>query len=86
MNLLHLEFLATGSWPYRYPLAYGPEGETLEGRKKAMGGTGGVVNKRGSMPTLLNVTKWIQPVQICGPKHYDALPAALGKMSTSMPR
>jgi hypothetical protein len=57
MNLLDLEFLATGSEPYRYPLASGPEGVTLEGRKMAMAGNRGVVNKRESMPTLLNVTK-----------------------------
>jgi hypothetical protein len=40
-----------------YPLATGPEGVTLEGRKMAMAGTGGAVNERGSMPTLLNDTK-----------------------------
>jgi hypothetical protein len=57
MNLLDLEFLATGSEPYRYPLAYGPEGVTLEGRKMAMAGTKGVVKNRGPMPTFLNVTK-----------------------------
>jgi len=56
MNSLHLEFLATGSEPYRYPLASGPEGVTLEGRKMVMAGTRGAVKKRGSMPTLLNVT------------------------------
>jgi len=56
VNLLDPEFLATGSEPYRYPLAYGPEGVTLEGRKMAMAGTRSVVNKRGSMPTLLNVS------------------------------
>jgi hypothetical protein len=60
MNLLDLEFLATGSEPYRYPLASGPEGVTLEGRKMVMGGTRGVVNKRGSLPSLLNVTKLLQ--------------------------
>jgi len=42
VNLLDLEFLATGSEHYRYPLAYGPEGVTLEGRKMAMPGTGGL--------------------------------------------
>ena len=57
MNLLDLEFLATGSEPYRYPLASGPEGVTLEGRKMAMAGNRGFVNKTRSMPTLLNVTK-----------------------------
>ena len=41
----------------RYPLASGPEGVTLEGKKMAMAGTRGVAKKRGSMPTLLNVTK-----------------------------
>jgi hypothetical protein len=40
MNLLGLEFLATGSERYRYPLASGPEGVTLEGRKMAMAETG----------------------------------------------
>ena len=35
-----------------YPLATGPEGVTLEGRKMAMAGTGGAVNERGSMPTF----------------------------------
>jgi len=40
----------------RYSLAYGPEGETLEGRKMAMARTGGAVNERGSMPTLLSET------------------------------
>jgi len=39
MNLLDLEFLATGYKLYRYPLASGPEGATLEGRKTAMAGT-----------------------------------------------
>jgi hypothetical protein len=38
----------------RYPLAIGPEGLMLEGRKMAMAGTGGGVNERGSMPTLLS--------------------------------
>jgi len=57
MNLLGLEFLATGSEPSRYPLASGPEGVTLEGRKMAMAGTRGVVKKRGSMPTFLNINK-----------------------------
>jgi len=57
MNSLDLEFLATGSEPYRYPLASGPEGVTLEGRKTAMAGTRDMVNKKGRMPTLLNVTK-----------------------------
>jgi hypothetical protein len=56
MNWLDLEFLATGSERYRYPLASGPEGVTLEGRKMAMAGNRGPVNKRGSMPTLLNDT------------------------------
>ena len=56
MNWLDLEFLATGSEPNRYPLAYGPEGVTLEGRKTAMAGNKGVVNKRGSTPRLLNDT------------------------------
>jgi len=56
MNSLDLEFLATGSEPYRYPLASGPEGVTLEGRKMAMAGTAGAVNERASMPTLLNDT------------------------------
>jgi hypothetical protein len=45
MNLLDLEFLATASEHYRYPLASGPEGVTLEGRKMAMAGNRGVVNK-----------------------------------------
>jgi len=54
MNLLDLEFLATGSEPYRYPLASGPEGVTLEGRKMAMAGTEGGVNERGFMPALLS--------------------------------
>jgi hypothetical protein len=40
MNSLDFEFLATASWPYRYPLAVGPEGVTLEGRKVVMAGTG----------------------------------------------
>ena len=40
-------------------LAYGPEGVTLEGRKMAMAGTGGAVNERGSMPTLLNDTNFL---------------------------
>jgi len=44
MNLLDPEFLATDSEPHRYPLAYGPEGETLEGRKTAMAGKEGSVN------------------------------------------
>ena len=57
MNLLDLEFLATGSEPYRYPLAYGPEGVTLEGRKMAMAGNRGALNKRASLPTRLNVTE-----------------------------
>jgi hypothetical protein len=56
MNLLGLEFLATGCEPYRYPLAYGPEGVTLEGRKTVMAGNNGVVNRKGSMRKLLNVT------------------------------
>ena len=30
--------------PHRYPLAYGPEGVTLEGRKMAMAGKQGSVN------------------------------------------
>jgi len=41
----------------RYPLASGPEGETLEGRKMAMAGTGVAVSGTGSMPTLLNDRK-----------------------------
>jgi len=61
MNWLDLEFLATGSEPYRYPLASGPEGVTLEGRKMAMVGTGGAVNERRSMPTLLNDTNPFDP-------------------------
>ena len=44
MNLLDLEFLATGCEPYRYPL-----------EKKVMAGNRGVVNKKGSTHTLLNV-------------------------------
>jgi len=44
MNLLDPEFLATDSEPYRYPLAAGPEGVTLEGRKMAMAGKEGSVN------------------------------------------
>ena len=59
MNLLDLEFLATGSQPYRYPLASGPEGATLEGRKMAMAGNSWVVKSRGSMPTVLNVTYFL---------------------------
>ena len=39
-----------------YPLASGPEGVTLEGRKMAMAGTVCAASKRGSMPTLLNDT------------------------------
>ena len=42
--------------PFRYPLASGPEGVTLEGRKMAMAGTAAVVNKKRSMPTHLNIT------------------------------
>ena len=57
VNLLDLEFLATGSECYRYPLAYGPEGVALEGRKMPMAETEGAVNERRSMPTLLNDTK-----------------------------
>jgi len=56
MNLSDPEFLATGSEPYRYPLAPGPEGVTLEGRKMAVAGIGGALNERGPMPTLLNDT------------------------------
>ena len=56
MNLSGPEFFATGSEPYRYPLAFGPEGLTLEGRKLAMAGKKGFVNQRGAIPTLLNVT------------------------------
>jgi len=41
---------------FRYPLASGPEGVTLEGRKMAMAGTAAVVNKKRSMPTHLNIT------------------------------
>jgi hypothetical protein len=37
------------------PMTPGPEGVTLEERKKAMAGNKGVVYKRGSMPTLLKV-------------------------------
>jgi hypothetical protein len=48
--LLDLEFLATGCELYRYPLAYGPEGVTLEGRKTVMDG-----KREGSAHTLLNV-------------------------------
>jgi transposase len=40
----------------RYPLASGPEGVTLEGRKMAMAGNRGVVYKTESMSTLLNNT------------------------------
>ena len=47
---------------FRYPLASGPEGVTLEGRKMAMAGTGGAVNERGSMPTPLNDTKVLDPL------------------------
>jgi hypothetical protein len=39
-----------------YPLASGPEGVTLEERKMAMAGTGGAVNEKGFMHTLLNDT------------------------------
>ena len=56
MNLLDLEFLATGSEPYRYPLASGPEGVTLEGRRMAMAGAGSALNERRYMPILLNDT------------------------------
>jgi len=44
---------------FRSPLGSGPEGVTLEGRKTAMAGTGGAVNERGSMPTLLNDTNFL---------------------------
>jgi hypothetical protein len=44
----------------RYPLATGPEGVTLEGRKMAMAGNRGVVNKRGSMTTLLKDIKMLR--------------------------
>ena len=56
MNLLDLEFLATGSEPYRYPFASGPEGVTLEGRRMAMAGAGSALNERRYMPILLNDT------------------------------
>jgi len=56
VNLLDLEFLATGFEPYRYPLASGPEGVTLEGRKMAMAGKRAFRNQRSPRPTLLNVT------------------------------
>jgi hypothetical protein len=59
LNLPDLEFLATGSEPYGYPLASGPEGATLDGRKMAMAETGGAVNERGSTPTLLNDTNFL---------------------------
>jgi len=41
---------------HRYPLATGPEGVTLEGRKMAMAGKRAFGNQRRPMPTLLNVT------------------------------
>ena len=65
MNLLDLEFLAAKTERYRYPLASGPEGVTLEGRKMAMAETGGAVNDRGSMPTLLNDTKGFYLISSC---------------------
>jgi len=37
----------------RYPLATGPEGVTLEGRKMAMAGKRAFRKQRTSMPTLL---------------------------------
>jgi hypothetical protein len=48
MNLLDLEFLATGCEPYRYPL-----------EKMVMGENKGFANKKGSMHTLLNVSKML---------------------------
>jgi len=41
-------------------LAYGPEGVTLEGRKTAMAATRGVADNKGSMHTVLSVTKMLR--------------------------
>jgi hypothetical protein len=56
MKALNREPSAMRLW-FRYPLASGPEGVTLEERKMAMAGTRGGVNERGSMPILLNDSK-----------------------------
>jgi hypothetical protein len=56
VDLSELEFLATGPERYRYPLASGPEGATLEGRKTAMAGKRAFWTQRKPMPTVLKVT------------------------------
>ena len=78
MNLSDLEFLATGSEPYRYPLAYGPEGVTLEGRKMILAGTRGIVNERRCMPTLLNDTE-----KLLSSAYPDASPLS-GSLTTNL--
>ena len=50
MNFLDLEFLVTGSKPYRYPL-----------EKNGHGRNRGPVNERRAMPTLLNDTEKLVP-------------------------